>query len=421
MSAEVYSQSVLETTPIGCSLRKLQEKDKASLEVKFNIAYYLAKHERPFTDYPHLITLEKKNHLKNIGNSYVTNRACAVFTDYIGMVTKESFAEDFANTRYYSVLSDGSTDSAVIEQEVVYVLYLSKDGVPIVKYLSIESAENGDTDGLKDCISKAFERIGITKFSERLLGLNVDGANMNTGIHKGLSAKIKEEADWLQLVHCFNHRLELTLKDAFSRVAEAYGETIPKPTKAYGTRWIDHKLRATQIALDHYGPLIHHIESLSQTDSQPKQRAQLSGFLRGWKHASLPLSMSIYLDVLSPLRNMDLSFQKDCHDPVKAFRRVQDFTWNMAKLKLLIEGSLDSLNSIMATYKKFLRQIIEKESENDRKIRYFYQDVKLKKFQVRKTMLRKTTLRLFETSQPAWKSVFLIYMNHHYLNTWSVC
>ena len=60
MGADVYSQSVLETTPIGCSLRKLQEKDKASLEVKFNIAYYLAKRERPFTDYPHLITLEKR-------------------------------------------------------------------------------------------------------------------------------------------------------------------------------------------------------------------------------------------------------------------------------------------------------------------------------------------------------------------------
>ena len=192
------------------------------------------------------------------------------------------------NARYYSVLSDVSTDSAVTEQELVYVLYLSKDGVPIVKYLSIESAQNGDADGLKDRISRAFERTGITKFSKRLLGLNVDGANVNT-----------EENDWLQLVHCFNHRLELALKDAFSnsqfkaveeflneiyllyqtspkkycelkRVAEAYGETIPKPTKAYSTRWIDHKLRAMQIALDHYGPLIHHIESLSQTDLQPK-------------------------------------------------------------------------------------------------------------------------------------------------------
>ena len=129
--------------------------------------------------------------------------------------------------------------------------------VAIVKYLSIESAENGDTFGLKSCITKAFQRFGITKFSERLLALNVDGANVNTGIHKGLGPKIKEEADWFQSVHCFNHRLELALKDAFSnfafqaveeflneiyslyqtsprryrelqRIAEAYGEAIPK-------------------------------------------------------------------------------------------------------------------------------------------------------------------------------------------------
>ena len=104
-----------------------------------------------------------------------------------------------------------------------------------------------------------------------MLGLNFDGASVNTDIHKGLRAKIKEEADWLQLVHCFDHRSELTLKDGFSnsafkaveeflneiyslyqtspkryhklqRIAETYEETIPKPTKAYRTRWIDHKL-----------------------------------------------------------------------------------------------------------------------------------------------------------------------------------
>ena len=303
MGAEVYLQSVLETTPIGCSVNKLQEKD-SFFGSKIQYCWLFSKMWKTIYRLSPFDHIRKKNHVKNIGNSYITNRACAVFTDYIGKVTKESFAKDFANARYCSVLRDGSTDSAVIEQEVVYVLYISKDGVPIVKYLSIASDENDDADGLKDCISKAFEKIGITKFSKRMLGLNVDGANVNTGIHKGLGAKIKEEADWLQLVHCFNHCLELALKDAFSnswfkaieeflneicllyqtspkryrklkRVAEAYGETVPKPTKAYGTRWIDHKLWA----LDHYGPLIHHIESLLQTDSQPKRRVQLSGFV----------------------------------------------------------------------------------------------------------------------------------------------
>ena len=74
----------------------------------------------------------------------------------------------------------------------MYVLYLLKDGVPTVKYLSIESAKNGVASGLKNCITKAFQGFRITKFSERLLGLNVDGASVNTGILKGLRAKIKK-------------------------------------------------------------------------------------------------------------------------------------------------------------------------------------------------------------------------------------
>ena len=51
MGAEVYSQAVVETSPIGRVVRKLQGKEKASLEVKFDIAYYLAKRESPFTNY----------------------------------------------------------------------------------------------------------------------------------------------------------------------------------------------------------------------------------------------------------------------------------------------------------------------------------------------------------------------------------
>ena len=44
--------------------------------------------------------------------------------------------------------------------------------------------------------------------------LNVNGAKVKIGIHKGRGVKIKEDTDWLQLVHCFNHWLELLLKDA---------------------------------------------------------------------------------------------------------------------------------------------------------------------------------------------------------------
>ena len=172
------------------------------------------------------------------------------------------------------------------------------------------------------------------------------------------------------------------------KIAEAYGETIPKPMNAYRTRWIDHKLQTMRAALEHYGLLKSYVESLSQTDSQPKRRAQLIGFIKHLKNVSLPLSMSIYLDVLSPKCWLSLSFQEDLHDPVKAVRGVQEFTWTMAKLQILIENTLDSQDSIMTSYKKFLSEIVKKESEKEGKVPYFYQDVKFKKFQISNTNVR---------------------------------
>ena len=69
-----------------------------------------------------------------------------------------------------------------------------------------------------------------------MLGLNVHGASVNIIIHKGLRAKGTEEGDWLQLVHCFNHRLGLALKDAFSNSAfKAVEEFLNKIYSLYQT------------------------------------------------------------------------------------------------------------------------------------------------------------------------------------------
>ena len=60
----------------------------------------------------------------------------------------------------------------------------------------------------------AFERIGILDFQKRIMGLNVDGASVNTGVHNGVGVLIQADSPWLQVIHCFNH-LELAIKDAF--------------------------------------------------------------------------------------------------------------------------------------------------------------------------------------------------------------
>ena len=168
------------------------------------------------------------------------------------------------------------------------------------------------------------------------------------------------------------------LLQELKHIAEAWEKSVPKPSKSYGTRWIDHKLTSMKIMLENYGAYISHVESLSQTDSQALKRAELKGYLLKWKDASIPISLAIYLDVLSPLKRLSLSFQKELHDSVKAVHRIQDFNLTMVKLKLLVDESLENPDSIMANLQK-LFQDVEKKDDN-----YFYQGIKFARYEAAK-------------------------------------
>ena len=123
---------------------------------------------------------------------YCSNRAAVEFINCVGKATKEDFLKDILNTRYYSILTDGSTDANILEQEVLYVLFLSSSRVPVLKFLSVDTPQHAHADGLKQCIKDSFQRIGITPLSSRLASMNVDGAAVNTGIHSGLGLSLRK-------------------------------------------------------------------------------------------------------------------------------------------------------------------------------------------------------------------------------------
>ena len=72
---------------------------------------------------------------------------------------KDSFIEGLRSANYYSTLTNGSTDSRVLQQEVVYALWLS-DGEPAVKFLSIKTPDHTHADGLKESAETTFQNIG---------------------------------------------------------------------------------------------------------------------------------------------------------------------------------------------------------------------------------------------------------------------
>ena len=279
---------------------------------------------------------------------------------------KDSFINVLLSANYHSILTDGSTDASILEQDIIYILYLSKEGEPDVKFFSIVTPEHVHTDGLKECIENTFHQIGIVSLYKCLANLSVDGASVNTGIHNGLGVKMRELAVWLSTIHCFNHSLELAVKDTFNTTflkevdnmllkifylyqrspmrlrelkmfGEMYDQLIPKPCKSYGTRWTAHKVKAMEIALKNYGIYIKHLELLANTDSEALKCAEIEREAKKWKNGKFPIHLAIYLDALIPLKVISLGFQKEKYDPTEAVRCIKEFTWTMAKLQLLID------------------------------------------------------------------------------------
>ena len=231
-------------------------------------------------------------------------------------------------------MNDGSTDSNITEEEVVFALFL-KESKPTFKYLSTDPVKIADAPRIVQSIEDAFERIGNKYFTDKFVGINVDGAGVNLGKHRGVRKLVQEKATWLQVIHCFNHRVELALKNAFKITAfedintmlcklyylyqksakclselrslsETYDKTILKPMKASGIHWIDRKWRAMEIDFKNYGAYIRRLEQLSFTDSQALKQAKIEGHIKKWKQACCIVNIAIYLNVLSPIKRLAL-------------------------------------------------------------------------------------------------------------------
>ena len=104
-----------------------QQQDRATIGTLTEIAYMMAKTALPFTVFQHIAALEKR-HGVALGVTYLNEKGCVELTNCVGESLEDELKATLAETRYFSILSDGSTDAGVIEQELFYVLYVGSDG-----------------------------------------------------------------------------------------------------------------------------------------------------------------------------------------------------------------------------------------------------------------------------------------------------
>nr|XP_047132626.1 zinc finger protein 862-like [Hydra vulgaris] len=336
-------------------LKKMEKNDLEKTLKKFQLSYFIAKQQLPLSKFVPIVKLVELFGV-NMGESYISDRQCVVFIDYIARSLQNSLHDSLRNAKFYSVLCDGSTDSSVIENEVVYALYfdpqpVGSDAVEIrTSFLDIKYLESGKAQGVVKVLEECFVNL-LTPI--KCIGFTSDGAALNRGDQSSVKTILRERSPWLVFVWCVAHRLELAIADALKdtefdlvdeiilrsyclyqkapkklrQLRELYTvlkdgmDTLDescKPKKASGTRWISYKVNAMKSFLDKWGLYITHLEQLAEDPSiLAPDKAKMKGYLLKWKKGKIPLLFAFFIDLLEIPSILSMSFQDDQVDHVQ--------------------------------------------------------------------------------------------------------
>jgi hypothetical protein len=344
--AKASSDPVTSYSPIVRSLMLMSDDGKVKMKRKFDITYVMAKQGIAFSKYPALYELEAR-HGVDLGFAYQTKDSARSFTQYIAKSQRQQFCSSLSESCFFfSLLMDGTTDTANLEDELIVIVYCRKNDAmkritSCARYLAVINPPRVDAQGLVECLRVALKSLGIedtpnpVNASKKpvLVGVGTDGASANISGKKGMRGILQEEMPWLFWAWCFAHRLELAAKDALkSRLFKDIGEMLlriyyiyekspkksrelstiaddlkevyelPKggnvPIRAQGSRWITHKRKAMQRIVDRFGIYISHLTALSEDRTlRSEDRDRLAGFVKKWCSARILIGCAAYIEV----------------------------------------------------------------------------------------------------------------------------
>ena len=138
---------------------------------------------------------------------------------------RQKTAVDLHKARFVSVMSDGSSDTTIVEHEVVYVQYVDH-GNPVTKLASIQALEHGNAEGVHQGVMKRLATMELTADKPQpsdssfptLVCANFDGASVMMGSKSGLATRIPQSFPWVIPIYCVAHKLELGILDGVKAV-----------------------------------------------------------------------------------------------------------------------------------------------------------------------------------------------------------
>ena len=105
--------------------------------------------------------IEKPYHLsclkfRYVHTKYASRHSAETFTGFIAKAEQQKIREKFKEAKFLALLSDGSTDKAVIEQEIVYCRF-AIEGIIHSHYLSL--VDKPDAESIYSSIKASAKKI----------------------------------------------------------------------------------------------------------------------------------------------------------------------------------------------------------------------------------------------------------------------
>ena len=263
------------------------------LKILFHTVYAINLQGHPYSDYCWMNDLDAIKGL-NIGKVYRSTEKCHDFTAAIAHVQHQEITNHLANCKFVAVIVDGSMDSSITDNEMVYIQTCHEGSIQ-TNFICCCQVQCGTAQGVVGAIKRAIECVTDWKeFTSKLIALGSDGAAVMLGKNNGVIAQLQVEQPSMIAVHCSGHRLELAYKEAIKKfpladkvmtllsgiyymyrnsalnrtnLKHAYtclGLKILLPSRAGGTRWIGHILRALNNFLSGYPAIRLHLEQVNK-------------------------------------------------------------------------------------------------------------------------------------------------------------
>ena len=152
---------------------------------------------------------------------YRTAYVCREFTSAIANVSWLDISKYLASCNFVSVTVDGSTDSAIIENEMVYLHTFHKGEVK-TNFIKCCHIQHGTATGVVNAIQRSAETVmDYNTFLSKLVAMGSDGASVMLGKKSGVHTLLQEQQPSMISIHCSAHWLELCYKDAIKKVTLA--------------------------------------------------------------------------------------------------------------------------------------------------------------------------------------------------------